>query len=35
MLRLFIIILGSPERWAILKGIIFAIWNKGKEDPSV
>ncbi len=29
MLRLILIVLSSPARWAILKGIIFAIWYKG------
>ena len=29
MLRFIRIVLASPARWAILKGIIFAIWQKG------
>ncbi len=29
MLRFIRIVLASPARWAILKGIIFAVWQKG------
>jgi hypothetical protein len=29
MFRLLLIVLASPARWALIKGIIFAVWYKG------
>jgi hypothetical protein len=30
MFRLMLIVFASPARWALLKGIIFAVWQKSQ-----